>query len=171
MGQRFRLRQLSHAHGAAGQAAAGRRDNLPAIAAKGRKVILGHGIFIHMGVHGRGNQLGTAAGQNRGGQHIIRQAVGQLGADIGGGRGNENQIRPVRQGDVFYTVVKIAVEGIHHGTSAGELLEGQRRNKFGGIFRHDHLHRRVLFHKTGSQGGCLIGGNAAGNAQKNGLSL
>ena len=66
---------------------------------------------------------------------------------------------------------KVPVKGIDHGAAAGELLKGQGRYKLSGIFGHDHLHRRVLLDKQGSQSGRLVGGNSAGNAQQNGFSF
>ena len=65
--QILRLGHLALAHRAAGQMAAGRLHDLPAVAAEGGQVILGHRVFIHLGVHGGGGDFGAVAGQNGGG--------------------------------------------------------------------------------------------------------
>ena len=88
--QLVRLGQLSRPHRSAGQPSGGRGNNLPAIAAEDVQVVLGHRVFKHLGIHGRCKELGAGTGQNGGGQHIVRQAVGQLGAHIGSGRGDND---------------------------------------------------------------------------------
>ena len=78
--------QPAAAHILAGKHTALRGDHRDPIALQGGQVVLGDGVFQHAGVHGRGHQLGAAGGQQHGGQHIVRNAVGHLGDDIGGGR-------------------------------------------------------------------------------------
>ena len=134
-------------------------------------IVLHNPVLVHIGVHGRGNELGTPTGQHRGGEHIVGQSVGKLRADVGRGRGNDNQVGTLGQGDVLHLVGEIPVKGIDHGAAAGELLKGQGRYKLSGIFGHDHLHRRVLLDKQGSQSGRLVGGDSAGDAQQNGFSF
>lgn len=55
------------------------------------QVVLRHRIFVHACVHGRRGQLGAVAGQYRGGQHIVRQTVGQLGKHICRGRSDDTR--------------------------------------------------------------------------------
>ena len=164
------LGHFAGTHGAAGQTAAGGLDDFPAVAAQGLQIVLGHGVFEHIGVHGRGNQLGALAGQYGGGEHIVGQTVGQFGADVGGGRGDEHQIGALGQRDMLYLMAEVAVKGVHHGAAAGELLEGQGGDELGGMLGHHHLYGSVLFYQSGSQCGGLIGGDAAGDTQQNGLS-
>ena len=139
--------------------------------AQKRQIVLGHGIFIHIGIHGGGNELGTAAGENGCGEHIVRQAVGKLRAHIGCGRGDDHQVSPFRQSNMLHLMGEIPVEGVHHRPAAGKLLEGQGRDELGGVFGHNDLHRGVLLDKGGGQSGGLIGGNSAGDAQKDGFSF
>ena len=120
---------------------------------------------------GASNQFGAAAGEYGGRQHIVSKAVGQLCADIGGGGSNDNQIRALGKSNVLHLMHKIPVKGIDHNLAPGELLKGQRRNKFSGIFCHDHLNGSMLLNQCGCQCCCFIGGNSAGNPQQNGFSL
>ena len=97
--------------------------------------------------------------------------MGQLCADIGGGGSNDNQIRALGKSNVLHLMHKIPVKGIDQNLAPGELLKGQRCNKLGGMFRHDHFHSGMLLDQCGCQRHRFIGGNSAGNTQQNGFSL
>ena len=109
----------------AGQPARGGGDDLPPIAAQQIQVVLGHRVLIHLGVHGRSDQLGAGTGQHCGGEHIVGQPVGQLGAHIGGGGGDDHQVGAVGQGDVLHLMGEVAVKGVHHGPVPGELFKSE----------------------------------------------
>ena len=66
---------------------------------------------------------------------------------------------------------EISVKGIDHDLSPGELFKGQRRDKLGGVLRHDHFHCGVLFDQCGCQSCRLVGSDSAGNAKQNRFSL
>ena len=91
------IRQAAGARIAAGQQAGTGGNDGETVMFQRFQVILGDGVFQHMGVHGGGHQLGAAGRQGNGGQHVIRQAVGQLGDHICGCRGDQHQIRRVGQ--------------------------------------------------------------------------
>ena len=110
--QLLRLRHLPLPHGPAGQASAGRLHNLPAVPPQEGQVILGNRILIHAGVHGGRGDFGTVTGQNSGCQHVVRQAVGQLGQHIGRGGGDDDKVGLVRQGDMFRLMLKITIKSI-----------------------------------------------------------
>ena len=169
--QQLRLGQLACPHCAAGQPSAGRVDDLPAVSAQKVQIVLGHLIFVHIGVHGRGDELGAAAGQHRGGQHIVRNAVGQFGAHIGGGRGDDDQVGPVGHGDVLHLMDEVAVKGVGQALVARQLLKGERSDELGGVLGHDDLHMGVLLDQRGGKIGSLVRGDAAGDAQQDGFSL
>jgi len=97
--------------------------------------------------------------------------VGQFRAHIGRGRGDDHKISPFRQSDMLHMMGEIPVEGVHHRPAAGELLESQGRDELGGVFGHDDLHRGMLLDKGRGQRGGFIGGDSAGNAQKDGFSF
>ena len=168
--QDLRLRQLAAAHILAGQKAAGGLDDAEAVLPEGLKVILGDGVFQHGGIHGGGDQLAALGGQDRGGQHIVRDAVGELREDVGGGGGDEDQVRRLREGDVVDIVLKIPGEGVHHAAVVRQGLKGQGGDELGGVFRHDDVDLRPRLAETAGDAGHLIGGDAAGDAQEHTLS-
>ena len=169
--QHLRLWHLSLAHGAAGQIPAGRLYHLPAIVPQDIQVVLGHRVLVHLGVHGRHHNFGAVAGQHGGGQHIVRQAVGQLGDDVGGGRRDHHQVRLVGHGDMLHLEGEIPVEGVHQRLVAGQRLKGHRRDKLRGVLGHEHLHIAPQLHQSGSQVGHFIRGDPAGDPQHHRLSL
>ena len=169
--QGLRLRQLAGAHILAGQHPHGGVDDGEAVAAQGRQVFLSGGIFQHGGVHGRGNELGAPGGQYRGGQHIVRQTVGQFRNDVGGCRGNEDHIRRLGKGHMGHIVLEIPGEGVHHAAVVGQGLEGKGGNEFGGVFRHDHVGVCPHFSQGAGYVGHFIGGNASGDPQKHAFSV
>ena len=95
--------------------------------------------------------------------------MGQLGADIGGGGGNNHQIGAVGQGNVLHLMDKVPVKGIHHCLPAGELLKRQGGDKLGGVFGHYHFHIGMKLYQSGSKAGCLVGSDTAGDTQKDGF--
>ena len=86
-------------------------------------------------------------------------------------RGDNDQIGTFRQGNMLHLMAEIPVKGIHHGAAAGELFKGQGGDEFRGVFGHDNFHSGMLLDQGRCQGGRLVGGNAAGDAKKNGFSF
>ena len=168
--QHLGLRQLAAAHVLAGQKAAGGLDDAEAVFFQGGNVILGDGVFQHGGIHGRGDQLAALGGQDCGGQHIVRDAVGELGNDIGGGRGDQDEVRRLGKGDMVDIVLKIPGEGIHHAAVVGQGLKGQGRDELGRVFRHDDVDVRPCLAESAGDAGHLIGRDAAGDPQQHALS-
>ena len=167
----LRLGHLSAAHRLAGQQAAVRRDDLKAVALQGLQVVLGDGVFQHGGVHGWGHQLLALGRQDHGGEHVVCNAVGQLGDDIRRGRGNEDQVRCRGQGDVMDVVGKVPVKSVHHAAVVGEGLEGQGGDELRGIPGHHHVDLRPRLPQGRGHVGDFVGGNAARDAQQYTLSL
>ena len=165
------LRQLSPSAGTAGQMSTRRLHNLPAIVPKLRQIVLHHRIFVHICVHGRHQQLRTAAGQHRSGQHIVCQSVGQLSDNVGGGRSNHHAVCLVRQCDVLHLPGMIPVKGICDSFSVAKTFKGQGCDEFRGMLRHDHIHPGVLLYQPGAKIRRLVGRNAAGHPQQNIFSL
>ena len=163
--QHLRLRQLAAAHILAGQQPHGGLDDAEAVVRQRFQIVLGDGIFQHGGVHGRGHQLFAPGGQNGGGEHIVRLTVGQLRNHIGGGGGNEDQIRRLGQGNVGHVVLKVPVEGVHNAPVVGQGFKGQRGNKFRGVFRHDHMDVCPGLAKTTCHICHFVGGNSPGDAK------
>ena len=165
------LRQAAGAHVAAGQQPGAGGDHGKAVVFQRFQIVLGDGVFQHVGVHGRSHQLGAGGGQRHGGQHIIGQAVGQLGQHVGGGRGDQHQVGGVGQRHMGHVVLEIAVKGVHDAPAVGQRLKHQRRDELGGVFGHQHMHVGAQLDQRVRHVGHLVGGNAAGDAQHNGFAL
>ena len=75
------------------------------------------------------------------------------------------------KGDMLHLMGEIPVKGVDDGAAACQLLKGQRGDKLRSMLSHNDLHRRVLLDQGRAEGRGLIGGNAAGDAQKDGFSL
>ena len=165
----FRLRQLPRADGPAGQAPHRGGDDGPAVLLQLPEVVLCRRILQHMGIHGRSNEPGAAAGQEGGAEHIVPQAVGDLGADIGGGGGNDHQIRPVRQGDMLHLIHRESVKGIRIRLPGGEVLEGERRDELRRVLRHHHVHLGMELHQGRCQIRRLVGRDPPGDPQQHGF--
>ncbi len=87
------------------------------------EVILGDGVFEHVGVHGGRDQLGAGRGQRDGGQHVVGLTVGQLGDNVGRGRGNEHQICRVGKADMGHVVLEVAVKRIDTGSGGWSAFQ------------------------------------------------
>ena len=151
--------------------AAVRGDNGKTVLLQGSKIVLGDGVFQHRRVHGRGHQFFAAGRQNHRGEHVIGNAVGQLGDNIGGGRRHQNQVRSGGQGDVGNVILKVPGKGVHHTPVVGQGLKGQGGNKLSGVLGHHHMDLRPRFPQGAGHVGHFIGGNAAGHTQQDALSL
>ena len=94
----------------------------------------------------------------------------QLGADIGGRRGDDREISFFRQLDVFHFKFKITVKGVGQALIDRQGLKGQRCDKFQRIFGHNHVYIRVLFLQKAGKVRRLVCGDSAGYSQNNRFS-
>jgi len=95
--------------------------------------------------------------------------VGQLGDDVGRGRGDEHQICRVGKADMGHVVLEVAVKCIDLAAAAGQRLKHQRRDKLGGVFRHKNVYIRAQLDECMRHVGHFVGGNAPGDAEDNGF--
>ena len=165
------LGQAAAAYILAGQQAALGGDDRKAVVLQRLEVVLGDGIFQHPGVHGRGDQLGALGGQHHGGEHVVGNAVGHLGNDIGRGRGHEDDVGFLGQRDVGDFKLEIAVKGVHHALVARQGLKGEGRDELGGVPGHDDFHVGPQLFECAGHVCHFIGGNAAADAQKDAFSV
>ena len=105
-------------------------------------------------------RLGAGRGQRDGGQHVVGLTVGQLGDDVGRGRGDEHQICRVGKADMGHVVLEVAVKRIDLAAAAGQRLKHQRRDKLGGVFRHKNMYIRAQLDECMRHVGHFVGGNA-----------
>ena len=165
------LRQATTAHILAGQHTALGGDDREAIPLQRGEVVLRDGVFQHAGVHGGGNQLGAFGRQHHGGEHIVGDAVGHFGDHVGRGGGHQDHVGLFGQRDVGDLEFEVAVKGVHHALVAGQGLKGDGSDELGGVFGHDDLHIGPQLAQCAGHIGHLIGGNAAGDAQKDAFAL
>ena len=66
---------------------------------------------------------------------------------------------------------EVAVKGVHHALVTGQGLKGDGSDELGGVFGHDDLHIGPQLAQCAGHIGHLIGGNAAGDAQKDAFAL
>ena len=170
LAQHLRLRQLAAAHILTRQHPRGRFNHRKVIAPQGCEIFLSGGIFQHGSIHGRGNELGAAGSQHRGGEHIVRQPVRQLGNHIGSCWRNENHVRLFCQRDVSHVILKIPVKGIHNAPVVAEGFKGQGGDELGGVLGENTVYLCAGFSQGAGNICHFIGGNAAGDAQKDGFS-
>ena len=167
--QSLRLGHFSGTGVAAGEIPVGRLDDLIAKALELVEIILNDGVFEHLGIHGRGDDLVAFAGHDGGGEHIVGQAVGDLADDIGRGRGHQDHVGALGQGHMLHGVLEIPVEGVHQALVGGEGLEGDGVDEIGGVLGHQHLDIGVELLEHGCQRSDLIGGDGAGDGQNDGF--
>ena len=129
---------------------AGGLYHLPAVFPENSQVVLGHGVLIHLGVHGWGEESGALAGQHRGGEHVVGNTVGQFGGYVGGGRSHHDYVRLLGQGDVLHVELEAPVKGVYRGLVAGEGLKDHGGDKAGGVLGHEHMDVGVLLHQQRS---------------------
>ena len=165
------LGQAAAAHILAGQHPALRGDDREAVVLQRSEVVLRDGVFQHPSVHGWDDQFGAPGRKHHGGEHIIGNAVGHFGNDVGRGRCHQNDIRLFGQRDVSDLELEIAVEGVHHALVAGQRLKDERGDEMGGVLSHNDLHVRPQLFECAGHICHFIGGNAAGNAQKDAFAL
>ena len=165
------FRQASAAHVLAGQHAALGGDDREAVLFQCGDVVLGDGVLQHPGVHGRGDELGTLGRENDGGEHIVGDAVGHFGDHVGRGGGHQDHVGLFGQRDVGDLEFEVAVKGVHHALVTGQGLKGDGSDELGGVFGHDDLHIGPQLAQCAGHIGHLIGGNAAGDAQKDAFAL
>ena len=79
-------------------------EDLDAALAQGGDVGPGGRVLPHLGVHRRGEQHRAAGGEQRGGQQVVGQPVGGAGQQVGGGRGDDDEVGLAAEPDVRHLV-------------------------------------------------------------------
>ena len=97
--------------------------------------------------------------------------MGHFGNDVGRGRCHQNDIRLFGQRDVGDLELEVAVEGVHHALVAGQRFKDERGDEMGGVLGHNDLHVRPQLFECAGHICHFIGGNTAGNAQKDAFAL
>ena len=111
------------------------------------------------------------AGHDGRGQHIVRNAVGNLADDIGRGRGDHDHIRLLCKGHVLHAEFKVPVKGVHQTLIAGKALKCYGVDEIRGIPCHEDMHLHPLLYQHAGKAGYFICGNAACYSEKYGFSF
>ena len=80
-----------------GQAAVLGADHLDSALAQRREVGLGGSVLVHVVVHRRRHQHGTAGGERAGAEHVLRQPRRELCNRVGRGRRDQVHLRALHE--------------------------------------------------------------------------
>ena len=137
-------------------------------AARGERVeVPAHRLVLeHLRVHRRRDQHRRARRRVQRRQEIVGDPVGELADEVGGGRGDEQQIDRRRERDVLDVGVHPRLELIGDDAAARDRLERDRADKARRRVRHhgDDLVAALLQPARDLDG--LVGADAAGDAER-----
>ena len=133
----IRFGQAADAVDATGQMAAVRFDEMVAEFLQLGHIILGNRIQIHIRIHCRCDEDRCRRSHDRRRQHVIGNAVGDLADDISRRRGDDEDVGPAGQGDVFYVKFGYIVEHGYGNGIARDFPHRQRRDQFRRMVGHD----------------------------------
>ena len=97
--------------------------------------------------------------------------MGRPRQKVGRGRGNQNQVGLAREIDMRHRIRHARIPLVGENRLAGKRLEGRRCYKMRRPLGHRHLHVGALLAEQANQFGRLVGGDAAGDAENDALSL
>ena len=163
--ERLGLDHAAWAYEAGGQAARRGADDVRAAPLERRQVLLEGGMLVHVGVHGGGEKQRRLGGQGRGGEGVVGEAEGELGDDVGRGRGDDQQVGAGGQGDVLHGELRLEVEEVRDHGPVGDAAEGHGRDELGGAAGEDDVDVRAGLHEAAGKLGGLVAGDAAGDSQ------
>ena len=120
----------------------------------------------HFSIHGGREQNGCFAreGEVDGGKRIGGEAVGEVAQGVGGKGGDEEQFGVVGERDVpGFPRVFLVLQGNEDGV-AGENLQREGGDEFGGGLGHHAMNFVPFFDQLGGEVGGLVCGNGTGDA-------
>ena len=129
-------------------------------------IFLRHGIFIHRAVHRRSEEDRRCDSKQRRRQHVVGYARRRLGNDVRRSGRDEHKIHQTRQSDVLDVPMRRLFPHVERHGLSRDLAEGQRRDKTGGLLRHDDVNLRPFLAQAARNLHRLVGGDAARDAQK-----
>jgi hypothetical protein len=120
----------------------------------------------HLLVHRRGDRDRCPRRKTRGGQEIVGEPMRKPRQKGGAGRRDEDEICPASELDMAHGRFRRSVPKRRPYGSAGECLEGERRDEFARPGRQNHLHVRTPHPQSSDEIRRLVGGNAAGHTEQ-----
>ncbi|MPM76691.1 hypothetical protein SDC9_123690 [bioreactor metagenome] len=97
--------------------------------------------------------------------------MGDACQKIGRSRRDHDQIGGARQVDMRHGIRHTRIPLIEINRFPGQRLESSRRHEMGRPFGHRHLDLGPLLAQQANQFGCLVGGNSAGYAKDDALTI
>src|SRR5262249_55547920 len=133
--------------------------------------LLGEPILVHRDVHRRRQKHRTPKSEQRGGDGIVRLACSKSGQKVGGGGGDDVQLRPARQMQVTEESLLRGVEVVRQNRIAREGHQGERRNELLSGLGHRHPNFRPGAPKLPNEISNLVGCDSPAHAHRYALSL
>ncbi len=118
-------RETPRPHRSAGELPLVGLDEQEPAGPKDRQVFLNRRRGVHLGVHRRGNHHGGRRRHDDGRQHVVRDAAPDLPHDVCRGRGDQEEVGPLRKSDMSDIRLGYQVPQIHDHGILRERLEGQ----------------------------------------------
>ena len=146
--QGFGFRQTAFPGLPAGQQPFFRRNHLHTPLLQSGKVLLGGRVAVHMDVHGGAHQHRGGGSQQYAAEQIVRQTIGHLSQEIGGGRCNQHDIRLLGQPDMGHFFRGLTVKQLGIAPLLGQGLHGQGGDKLLGGIGHHRQHPDSFFGQT-----------------------
>ena len=136
-------------------------DQRNAVAYQLGNVAAGGGIVPHQRVHGRGQQDRAIGGEQDRGREIVGVPVCHLCHQIGGRRGDDDEIAVAREADVPCVEFAGRIEQVGIGAGIGQGAGAERRDELLRSMGHDAAHNKAAFLEAADQVERLVRSNAA----------
>ena len=121
-------------------------------------------MLPHAEIHRGGDDDGACMGDVIRRKRVIRKAPCHFRDDVGGGGGDEQQIRLFGQVDVFGLPVRRVPKICDNGIS-GDCEERSGRDELHGGFRHDDMDVMTRLDELRTEIGAFVGGDGASDAE------
>ena len=131
----------------------------------------GRGMLPHRRVHRGRDQDGLVGGQERGRRQVIGETMRHLGDQIGGRRGDHDQVRLARQADMADLGLVGQREQVGEHPLPGQAGHRERGDELGAGAGQDAAHAKLALAQSADQLQRLVGGDPAGNDQQNATVL
>jgi hypothetical protein len=168
------IRRFEHASRAALPArliAGGGTEYVDAAFGEQRDIGTGRNVVPHQVIHGWRHRDRRGARQTQRREQIIGLPGGQACQKVRARRRDQHRIRPARELDVAHRRLRGRIPQLAAHAAAGDGLEGGRSDELPCRRGHDHLDFRAALAQTPHKIRTLVGGDAAGHAEKDALAL
>ena len=147
----------------AGEPADGRRQDDGAAAAQRGDVVLRRRVQPHLGVHRRHEHDRTGRGEQGGGEQVVGAAHGGAGQQVGGGRGDDDEVGVLP--DAHVRDLGDVGPDVGGDRVAGQRLEGGRADEVQRAGRRDDADVVPGLGERAQHEGGLVGGHSPAHTQ------